>query len=83
MNRRTVLKSAAAVAGAAAMSTPALPQATSGGGRLKQSVCYWTYQKWYPNLDDFCKEAARIGLKGIDLVSPEQFYSPTSLDSLR
>jgi hydroxypyruvate isomerase len=72
MNRRTVLKSAAVAAGAAALPLPAL-SAPSGGGRLKQSVCYWTYQKWYPNLDDFCKEAARIGLKGIDLVTPEQY----------
>jgi hydroxypyruvate isomerase len=73
MNRRTVLKSAAAIAGAAALPRPALPEPSSGGGRLKQSVCYWTYQKWYPNLDDFCKEAARIGLKGVDLVTPAQY----------
>jgi hydroxypyruvate isomerase len=73
MNRRTVLKSAAAAAGVAALPRPAFPQPASGGGRLKQSVCYWTYQKWYPNLDDFCQEAARIGLKGIDLVTPDQY----------
>jgi hydroxypyruvate isomerase len=73
MNRRTVLKSVAATAGVAALPRPALPQPASRGGRLKQSVCYWTYQKWYPNLDDFCKEVARIGLKGIDLVTPDQY----------
>ncbi len=73
MNRRNVLKSAVAAAGAAALVRPALPQASSGGGRLKQSVCYWTYQKWYPDLGEFCKEAARIGLKGIDLVTPDQY----------
>jgi hydroxypyruvate isomerase len=42
------------------------------GGRLKQRVSYWTYQKWF-TLDDLCKEAVRIGLKGIDLVTPDQY----------
>jgi len=41
-------------------------------GRLNQSVCYWTYQKWF-TLDALCQEAARIGLKGIDLVTPAQY----------
>jgi hydroxypyruvate isomerase len=39
-----------------------------GGGRLKQSVSRWCYQKY--DLDTLCKESVRIGLKGVDLVSP-------------
>jgi len=69
MNRRNALKSAA-VAGAAVLARPALP-ATSGG-RLKQGVSLWTYQKWF-DLDALCKEAVRIGIKGIDLVTPDQY----------
>jgi hydroxypyruvate isomerase len=47
-------------------------QAPSNTGRLKQGVSYWTYQKWF-TLDELCKEAAKIGLKGIDLVTPDQY----------
>jgi len=70
MTRRNAIKSAAA-AGAAAMARPLLP-APPDGGRLKQGVSLWTYQKWY-DLDGLCKEAVRIGLKGIDLVTTDQY----------
>ena len=36
-------------------------------GRIKQSVCRWCYEKM--SLDDLCKNAVRIGLKGIDLLN--------------
>jgi len=42
-----------------------------GGGRLKQSAARWCYQKM--SLDDLCKNAARIGLSGIDLVNHEDW----------
>ena len=41
-------------------------------GRLKQGVCYGTYRKWF-TLEELCQEAVRIGLKGIDLVTPDQY----------
>jgi len=68
MNRRSFVQSAA-LAGAAALTRPVL---AATPGRLNQSVCYWTYQKWF-TLDALCQEAARIGLKGIDLVTPAQY----------
>ncbi len=71
MNRRNALKSAV-TAGAVVLSRPALSIAATGGGRLKQGVSYWTYQKWF-SLDELCVEAVRIGLKGIDLVTPDQY----------
>jgi hydroxypyruvate isomerase len=71
MNRRKAL-TLAAVAGAAALARPRLMPAATGGGRLKQGVALWTYTKWY-DLDGLCKEAVRIGLKGIDLVVPDQY----------
>lgn len=70
MNRRKALQSTIA-AGAAVLARPALSDAPSGG-RLKQGVSLWTYQKWF-DLDALCKEAVRIGLKGIDLVTPDQY----------
>jgi len=39
----------------------------AGGGRIKQSVSKWCYGKM--STEDLCKEAVRIGLKGIDLVN--------------
>ena len=74
MTRRTLLQSAAA-AGALSLAGPLLSapdSPLSESGRLKQGVSYWTYQKWF-DLDALCKEAVRIGLKGIDLVTPEQY----------
>jgi hydroxypyruvate isomerase len=71
MNRRRVLQSAVS-AGIASLARPSITHAETRGGRLKQGVSYWTYQKWY-SLDELCKEAVRIGLKGIDLVTPDQY----------
>lgn len=73
MKRRSFVQSAA-LAGAAGLATTALtkPVLAAPAGRLNQSVCYWTYQKWF-TLDELCKEAVRIGLKGIDLVTPAQY----------
>lgn len=70
MNRRKLLKSTVA-AGAAVLTRPAITVAEDSD-RLKQGVSYWTYQKWY-TLDELCREAVRIGLKGIDLVRPEEY----------
>ena len=39
---------------------------------MKQGVSYWCYKDWY-SLEELCKEAVRIGLKGIDLVRPEEY----------
>jgi hydroxypyruvate isomerase len=71
MDRRQALTS---ITGAAAFTLAPGGQlgAQTNGGRLKQGVSYWTYQKWF-TLDELCKEALRIGLKGIDLVTPDQY----------
>src|SRR5581483_1922514 len=71
MNRRQALTSIAGTA-ASALATGAQAGAQTSTGRLKQGVSYWTYQKWF-TLDELCKEAVRIGLKGIDLVTPDQY----------
>ena len=71
MNRRRALTS---IAGTAALSlaVQGQPGTQTTTGRLKQGVSYWTYEKWF-TLDELCKEAVRIGLKGIDLVTPDQY----------
>jgi hydroxypyruvate isomerase len=65
MTRRSAVLSAS-LALAAARGARAAPK-----GRLKQSVCRWCYAK-IP-LDDLCRQAAEIGLSGIDLVEPEDW----------
>ena len=73
MNRRKFLHTAA-TAGTATLALSGLTRLAQAApsGRLNQSVCYWTYQKWF-TLDALCQEAVRIGLKGIDLVTPAQY----------
>jgi hydroxypyruvate isomerase len=70
MNRRNLLKSTVTT-GALALVSPEITLA-EGDGRLKQGVSYWTYEKWF-TLEQLCKEAVRIGIKGIDLVRPEEY----------
>lgn len=43
-------------------------------GRIRQSVCRWCYET-IP-LDDLCAYAAKIGLKGVDLLQPEEWSIP-------
>jgi hydroxypyruvate isomerase len=43
-------------------------------GRIHQSVCKWCYPK--VSLDDLCAYSARIGLKAIDLLKPEEYEIP-------
>ncbi len=50
---------------------PLVPAAPGSAGRLKQSLCRWCYSK-IP-LDDLCRQAAEIGLSGIDLVEPDEW----------
>jgi hydroxypyruvate isomerase len=74
ISRRALLKSS--VAGVAAISIPsfASENATQRKGRIHQSVCQWCY----PNLaiDQLAESAASIGLRGVDLLQPEQYEIP-------
>src|SRR5436190_11157850 len=67
MTRRTVFGAAAAITALEASGLQAAPAA----GRLKQSAARWCYSKIA--LDDLCAHAARIGLKGIDLVNHDEW----------
>ena len=40
-------------------------------GRLKQSACRWCYKQI--SLEDLAREGARLGLKGIDLINPDEW----------
>ena len=64
--RRHFLQAAAGLAAGFA-ATPA----RAAGGRIKQSVARWCFNK-IP-LEDLARESARIGLKGIDLIGPDEW----------
>jgi hydroxypyruvate isomerase len=74
--RRDLLKSS--IAGVAAVSTRsfavASAVATERKGRIHQSVCRWCYAK-IP-LDQLAESAANMGLRGVDLLQPEEYEIP-------
>ena len=64
---------ASAQAASATQAVPATP--TPRRNNIHQSVSRWCYQK-IP-LDDLCAYSAKIGLKGIDLLQPEEYEIPS------
>jgi hydroxypyruvate isomerase len=58
----------AVVAGAAPAAAAAPRQ-----GRLKQAICRGVFRGLNLDLEGICREAARLGAHGIDLVGPEDF----------
>lgn len=67
MTRRTLLASGAALAAANQIQVARAASA----GRLKQSVARWCYGKM--SLDDLCRNAAAMGISGIDLVNHDEW----------
>ena len=67
MKRRSML----IAAGAAPFAGRLEVARAQSGGRLKQSAARWCYARM--SLDDLCKNGARIGLKGIDLVNHDDW----------
>ena len=71
--RRDLLK--ASIAGALVSQLPAITSAaTPRKGRIQQSVCQWCYSK-IP-VEQLAEAAAKMGLKGIDLLQPDQYELP-------
>lgn len=77
ISRRRMLESMVAST-AVATGGPALWSATdvpiARRGRIQQSVCQWCYP--HIPLDDLAAYAAHIGLKGVDLLNPDQYEVP-------
>jgi hydroxypyruvate isomerase len=76
-SRRDLLKSS--VAGVAATALPSLAlnsdsPATPRKGRIRQSVSRWCYAKI--ELDQLAQYAAKIGLRGVDLLQPDEYEVP-------
>ena len=75
--RRALLKSS--VAGLAAIGVPRVAAGSDTApsvrkGRIHQSVCRWCYS--HIPLDQLVEYAARIGLRGVDLLQPAEYEVP-------
>jgi len=77
VSRRSLLKTAISGATLAALPSVSWPQGAAAikrKGNIRQSVSRWCYQK-IP-IEQLCEYAVQIGLKGIDLLNPEEFEGP-------
>src|SRR3984957_198315 len=77
LSRRTMLKTAVSGVTMASISSMPWPEQKSAiprKGQIKQSVSRWCYGK-IP-LDELCAYAAQIGLKGVDLLKPDEYEVP-------
>jgi hydroxypyruvate isomerase len=74
--RRVLLQSSIAAAGAIALpSLSVTPDASAPRkGRILQSVCQWCYP--HIPIDQLAQYAATIGLRGVDLLQPDEYEVP-------
>ena len=75
LTRRALLKSS--VVGAAATALPAFSASVETAARkrrIRQSVCQWCYP--HIPVDQLAEYAARIGLRGVDLLQPDEYEIP-------
>ena len=73
--RRGLLRSS--VVGLAATALPAFPaglETVARKGRIRQSVCQWCYP--HIPVDQLAEYATKIGLRGIDLLQPDEYEIP-------
>jgi len=77
LTRRDLLKSSmigATVMGLASPGASSGAKETTRKGRIRQSVCQWCYS--HTPLEQLAEYAAKIGLRGIDLLQPEEYEIP-------
>ncbi len=76
LTRRAALKAGLTAAALAPFTAITKGEAsmTPRKNRIHQSVCRWCYQD--TPLDQLCAYAAQIGLKGVDLLQPEEYAVP-------
>jgi hydroxypyruvate isomerase len=72
MDRRHFVSSLAGGLALGAMAKPSLAQAVQRKGRLKQGITRGCLGRGL-QFEDICREAARLGARGIDLVGPDTF----------
>ena len=71
--RRDFIFTAATLAGCSLLGARADAAPAPGKGALKQGVCRGVFRGLDLDMDGMCREAARLGAVGFDLVGPEAF----------
>ena len=71
MNRRNFITTLAGTYAVGSLVDPALAQPVQRKGRLKQGISSGCLRGM--PFEDICREAARLGARGIDLVGPDRF----------
>lgn len=74
LTRRALIQSSVFGVAASQLSFALPLPAATRKGRIHQSVCQWCYSKM--PLDQLCEYGAQIGLKGIDLLQPDEYEIP-------
>ena len=73
LGRRQFLSTLAGAVALTAASPVVRAASATRKGRLKQAVCRGVFKDSKLDLDGMCREAARLGAAGIDLVGPQDF----------
>lgn len=73
MDRRHWLKTSAL--GVAAGSLPVLADdgPIARNGRIRQSLVHWCYKPAWPDVEELCKVAVRLGCQSVELIDPEHW----------
>ncbi len=77
LSRRSILKTALSGVTMASIPSTAWPEQdvpVRRKGQIQQSVSRWCYEKIA--LEELCAYAAKIGLKGVDLLNPDEYEIP-------
>lgn len=74
ITRRALLQTSLGVAAIRFPVSDGHPASTLRKGRIQQSVSRWCYA--HTPLDQLAEYAAKIGLKGIDLLQPDEYEVP-------
>lgn len=75
-SRREWMQVSAGSLAAAAIAPASFPaianddKPVAGNQRIKHSLVNWCYAKAWPNIEDYCKVAVKLGCKSIELIDP-------------
>lgn len=78
LSRRDWLAASAGALGAAAMAgggqaTFADDKPVAGKQNIRQSLVHWCYKPAWPDIDELCKVAVRLGCQSIELIDPQHW----------
>lgn len=74
LTRRDLLKSSMAGLAACQLSFASPAEGIQRKGRIQQSVCQWCYRQM--PVEQLAEYAAKIGLRGVDLLKPDEYELP-------